>query len=202
MLELGAREGLWLEQRHHEAFLQGHANCPRCEIETKKHRFHCCEGNSTEIPTMLTVSPRLTLTKPERGLTPGSWLVEEPYDGPEVFPVAGASHVGFSHRPWHILLLMVPNCILIRAVVRLVGVSVLSHQIFNCAQKHMDQSRLRRLLYQWLNSWKKQAGTAHETRCARHSGPDCSKPCRNTRERSRSLGARPTSPLTTSTNSR
>ena len=49
-------------------------------------------------------------------------------------------------------LLMVPNGILIHAVVRLVGVSALSQQIFNCAQEHMDQSHLTMLLCQWLSS--------------------------------------------------
>ena len=44
---------------------------------------------------------RVGLKKPEwrslflRGLTPGSWLVEEPYEGPEVFLVADAIHDGF-----------------------------------------------------------------------------------------------------------
>ena len=45
------------------------------------------------------------LTKPElrsfflRGLTPRSWLVEEPYEGPEVFLVADAIHDGFHFGP-------------------------------------------------------------------------------------------------------
>ena len=47
---------------------------------------------------------------------------------------------------------MVPNCILTRAVVRSVGVFVLSQLIFNCAQEPMDQSRLKTLPYQWRNS--------------------------------------------------
>ena len=45
------------------------------------------------------------LTTPElrsfflRGLTPGSWLVEEPYEGPKVFFVADAIHDGFHFGP-------------------------------------------------------------------------------------------------------
>ena len=45
------------------------------------------------------------LTKPDlrsfflRGLAPGSWLVEAPYDGPEVFLVVDAIHDGFHFGP-------------------------------------------------------------------------------------------------------
>ena len=47
MLQLAACGGLRLERRRHEAFLQDHANCPRCdiaELETEEHRFYFCEG--------------------------------------------------------------------------------------------------------------------------------------------------------------
>ena len=55
------------------------------------------------------------LTKPElrsfflRGLTPGSWLVELPYEGPEVFLVAGAIHGGFHCGPGTYVSPMVPK---------------------------------------------------------------------------------------------
>ena len=96
MLQLAACGGLWPEQRRHEAFLQDHAICPRCdnaEIETEEHRFYCCKGNKTCDPDLvdfvartewIVSEARVGLTKPElrsfflRGLTPGSWLVEEP----------------------------------------------------------------------------------------------------------------------------
>ena len=103
MLQLAACGGLWPEQRRYEAFLQDHANCPRCdtaEIETEEHRFYFCKGNTTGDRDLVDLvaktdwilpEARVGLTKPElrsfclRGLTPGSWLVEEPYEGPEVF---------------------------------------------------------------------------------------------------------------------
>ena len=83
----------------------------------------------------MTLLPRLTglclklewaLTKPElrsfflRGLTPGSWLVEEPHEGPEVFLIADAIHDGFPLWPWHIHR-RVPSCIPVHAGVMLVG---------------------------------------------------------------------------------
>ena len=43
LLQLAACGGLWPEQRRHEAFLQDHAICPRCdnaEIETEEHRSY------------------------------------------------------------------------------------------------------------------------------------------------------------------
>ena len=112
---------------------------------------------------------------------------------------------------------MVPNYIPIHAIVRLVGVSALSQQISNCAQEHIDQSHLTMLLCQWLSSLQSSSwlrgllGPSTSTpiasmcvlaktssQCARneahtsHFGPDCSKLCRDIRERSRTLGAKPT----------
>ena len=104
LLQLVACGGLWPEQRRHEAFLQDHANWPRCdtaEIATEEHRFYFCKGNTTGDPDLVDLvaetdwtlpEVRVGLTKPElrsfflRRLTPGSWLVEEPYDGLEGFP--------------------------------------------------------------------------------------------------------------------
>ena len=119
---------------------------------------------------------------------------------------------------------MVPNCILTRAVVRSVGVSVLSQLIFHCAQERMDQSRLITLPYQWRNSFRsfswlrgqldpftstRTASTYMQTRTnlhnarneelTSHSGPGCSKLCRDIRERSRPLSAKSKSPQTIST---
>ena len=165
MLQLAACGGLWPEQRRHEAFLQDHANCPRCdtaEIETEEHRFYFCKGNTTGDPDLVAKTDwilpevRVGLTKSElrcfflRGLTPGSWLVE-PYDGPEVFLIADAFMTVFILALAHISP-MVPNYFPIHAVVRLVGVSVLSQQISNCAQEHVDRSHLTMLLCQWPSS--------------------------------------------------
>ena len=116
MLQQAACGGLWSEQRRHEVFLQDHANCPRCDnagIETEEHRFYCFKGNTTGDPDLVDLvakddwivpEARVGLTKPElrsflRGLTPGSWLVEEPFEGREVFLVADAIHDGFHVGP-------------------------------------------------------------------------------------------------------
>ena len=116
MLQLAACGGLWTEQRRYEAFLQDHAICRRCdiEIESEEHRFYVCKGNAEGDPDLVdTVAKtdwilpeaREGLTKPDlrsfflRGLAPGSWLVEAPYDGPEVFLVADAIHDGFHFGP-------------------------------------------------------------------------------------------------------
>ena len=164
MLQLAACRGLWPEQRHHEALLQDHAVCPRCdtsEIESEWHRFYFCRGNATGDPDLvdhvaktdsIVSEARVGLTKPElrsfflRGLTPGSWLVEEPYEGPKVFLVADAIHDGFHFGPGTYFtdgskLYLDPR--------RREGVSVLSQQIFKCAQERMDKSHLTTLLCQW-----------------------------------------------------
>ena len=117
MLQLAGCGGLRPEQRRHEALLQDHAICPRCdnaEIETEEHRFCYCKGNKTGDPDLVDLvaktdcvvsEARVGLTKPDlrsfflRGLTPGSWLVQEPYEGPEVFLVADAIHDGFHFGP-------------------------------------------------------------------------------------------------------
>ena len=70
MLQLAACEGLWPEQRRHEAFLQDHAIGSRCgtaEIETEEHRFYCCKGNTTGDPDLvdLVSKTRVGLTKLE-----------------------------------------------------------------------------------------------------------------------------------------
>ena len=69
-----------------------------------------------------------------------------------VFLVADAIHDRFHSWPWHIFHRWFPNYIPIHAVVRLVAVSALSQQTFNCAQEHMDQTHLTMLLCQWLSS--------------------------------------------------
>ena len=86
----------------------------------------------------------------------------------------------------------------------LVGGSVLSQQIFNCAQEHVDQSHLTTPLYQWRNSLQSSSrlkgllgpstSTPIASMCVRartsshsarneahtsHFGPDCSKLCRD-----------------------
>ena len=115
MLQLAACGCLWPEQRRHEAFLQDRI-CPRCanpEIETEEHRFYCCKGNTGDPDLVDLVAKtdwimpeaRVGLTKPElrsfflRGKTPGSWLVEEPYEGPEVFLAADAMMMVFTFGP-------------------------------------------------------------------------------------------------------
>ena len=57
--------------------------------------------------------------------------------------------MGFTLALAHVSL-MVPNCIKIHADVRLAG-DFPSQQTSNCAQEHMDQSRLIMLRCQWLN---------------------------------------------------
>ena len=112
---------------------------------------------------------------------------------------------------------MLPNFFPIHAVVRLFGISALSQQITNCVQEHMDHSHLTMLLCQWLScfqssSWLKgllcpSTSTPIASMCVlaknklaqrTERGADCSKLCRDIRERSRSLGAKPTSPRTIS----
>ena len=112
MLHLAACGGLWTEQRRYEAFLQDHAICPRCdtEIESEGHSFYVRKGNAEGDPALVEIvaktdwilpEAREGLTKPDRrsfflrGLAPGSWLVEAPYDGPDVFSVADAIQDGF-----------------------------------------------------------------------------------------------------------
>ena len=80
MLQLAACGGLWPEQRRHEAFLQDHAVCPRCdtaEIESEDRRFYFCKGNATGDPDLVDLvhlvaktdwilpEARAGLTKPE-----------------------------------------------------------------------------------------------------------------------------------------
>ena len=77
MHQLAACGGLWPEQRRHEAFLQDHANCQRCdtaETETEEHRFYFCKGNTTGDPDLVDLVAKtdwilpealVSLTKPE-----------------------------------------------------------------------------------------------------------------------------------------
>ena len=113
----------------------------------------------------------------------------------EVFLVAMPFMMVFTWALAHISP-VVPNCILIHAVVRLVGSFALSQLISNRAQEHMDQSHSTMLRCQWLNFlqssfWSKRSvgpihihsdckyvcsgknkiarRTAHGTWCARHT---------------------------------
>ena len=68
MLQLAACGGLWPEQRRHEAFLQDHANCPRChtaEIETEEHRSYICKGNTTGDPDLVDLVAKTDWMLPE-----------------------------------------------------------------------------------------------------------------------------------------
>ena len=83
MLDLVACGGLWPERIRHEAFLQDHANWPRCDTA------EFCKGNITGDPDLVDLvaktdwilpEARMGLTKPElrsflRGLTPGSGAI-------------------------------------------------------------------------------------------------------------------------------
>ena len=138
----------------------------------------------------------------------------------------GRPFIGFTLALAHISM-MVPNCIQIHADVRLVGDFALSQLTSNCAQEHMDQSRLVMLRCQWLNFlqssfWSKglldlSISTPTASMCAlartrshsarsavrtSHFGPDCSKVCRDTRVLWIFLGAKPTSLRTISIGSR
>ena len=73
-------------------------------VITRKSRQKSTVSIVAKVTTRATLTlfeARVGLTKPElrsfflRGLTPASWLAEEPYEGPEVFLVADAIHDGF-----------------------------------------------------------------------------------------------------------
>ena len=66
------------------------------KLKEREHRFYCCKGNTTGDPDFvdlvaktdwILLEARADFTKPElrslflRGLTSGSWLVTEPYEG-------------------------------------------------------------------------------------------------------------------------
>ena len=134
--------GLWTEQRRYEAFLQDRAVCPRCdtEMESEEHRLCVCEGNAEGDPDPLDIVAKT------------DWIVPEALEGLVKLAlrsfscVAWHQDLGCWRRPtigqrffWLLMLfttvsilalahtsLMAPNCILIRAVERLVGFFALS----------------------------------------------------------------------------
>ena len=228
--------GLWPEQRRHEAFLQDQAICPRCdnaEIETEEHRFSCCKGNNTGDPDLvdrvaktewIASEARVGLTKPElrsfflRGLTPGSWLVEEPYEGPEVFLVVDATHDGLHFGPgtdftdgsklypyprrrevgWGFCSVAADLQLRTRAY----GPVTLDNAAVPVAENLLQSSFWSKGLVDPSISTPTASMCAlartrsHSARSAvltSHFGPDCSKLCRSTRVLLRFLGAEPTS---------
>ena len=208
----------------------------RRALETEEHRFSRCKGNTTGDPDLVDLvakadwvvpEARVGLTKPElrpfflRGLTPGSWLVEEPCEGQRfsllLMPFTMVSTSGLAH-----LSLMVPSCIQIHAGVRLVGFCSVTADL-QLRTGRMEQSRLTMLLCQWLSSSFRSRGLldpsistptasmcapararSHSARSAvrtSHFATDCNKLCRDTRELWGFHGAEPTSPRTISTSS-
>ena len=152
------------------------------------------------------------LTKPElrsfflRGLTPGSWLVEEPYDGPEVFLVADAIHDGFHFGPgtyftdvsklyldprrrevgWGFcsftadFQLRTGACCPV-TLAELLAVIFLVERSVGPINIHSD--------CKYVCAGTTSSHSARNVAHTSHSKPGCSKPCRNIRERSRFLGA-------------